>query len=245
MPDKPDPGPEQTHAPADPGKGGTAPEDLKVLLDRERQERIRAQQERDQIRTAFNRRDEEVRRLRQLALSNQGGTEDFGAEEPRPTQSSVDSAALLKRVEAIQQNLDFYRFRQDFPDAADPEVWAAVSGLVNDPAKVVDVAAYVPGTESHDLYRTLRNALREIQYQRLNASRSASNEKRRAVEEERETSKRQAAISGGGSYESPTDPAALDLTGKSSAEILQIAAKAGLLGDLIDPSDPPLALRKK
>lgn len=250
MPDKPT-GPEQVPPTADAGQAASAPDDLKTMLERERQARLRSEQERDQIRTAFNRRDAEIRQLRELAEQRRQVllTADDDPNGARRTSPEVET--LRQRLDSIQQGFDYYRFRADHPDATDPNLWQDVQALVNDPNRVGEVAAFLPGVVGPDgqpvadVYKTLRNAMREVQYQRLQANRAQSDEQRRAAEAAATTNRGMGTISGSAASGAGETLNLSDLEGKSSEEILKMAAKAGILGDIIDPNDPPLAMRRK
>lgn len=247
MPDKPSTGPDTTAtqpnpaAAGDTGTSGQPPApadgDLRAMLAKERGQREKREQELNQLRTAYNQRDREISQLRRMAGTGQSaqnmGDALFGGGAPA-TPPQPDIEQYTRELEQVKYNQGFLQFRLDHPGAT--EHWDDINTILNNQATLAEVASYLPGSQTPDIYRTLKNALREVEHRKYREASDANDRKREEVEKTRRDARGAATISGtAASGEEPP----IDLGPLSADEMLD----KGMIE--YDKNNPPRHIREK
>lgn len=215
------------------GKGAAqakAPgDDLRAELEAERRKREDAERQYANLRTLQSRQAAELGEFRRQAEAASNAQRETGAEAPEIDPNSLTFASDLAMV----------KFRQEHDDWK--EYWDEVYGMITDPVRAPQVASYKidPRTRQvvPDFDTSLRNAYRDVKMARYEKAQAEARAKKAELDAKNESNKRNAVISG---MSAADVDLGIDLDKASADDVLQAAVKAGL----VDPSDPPRALRK-
>ncbi len=265
MPDNPTDGPAQPQEQvpftgqetpaADPAPAEPAKPSLEETVAKMGEDVATFKKENENLRAAWNRRDNEVRqgriaaqelaRLRaataQPATAPAGTYLDPGTEPAQPTAPQVtaqDLAAAQAQVETggMREDLATLKFKAEFPD----HDWSSIEEIIRDPVTQAQVATFHALSQEPDVYRSLVNAHNLDRLRKLDAADKLTAENKGKRLETQAGEKRLGTISGSPGGGSPSDEGFIsykELHAMTSDEILK---KFGGKGLPINQDNPPI-----